>query len=150
MAFKKKFSGKKKDSKYLRLTGLWQSKKNDALWTGRMKPDQLEDLLNRVNEAGEADAPLVFSLWLNEERESKRDAEFSLQCFVGDTDEQPRSSRFGKKKFGKKVEEESEEEEEESDGEEEGEEEIEEEETTKKSTKKKFGKTKTKSKKEDW
>ncbi len=90
MAFRKKSKG---NDKYLRLTGLWQSKSNDELWTGRLKADQLEDLLKRVEEAIENDAPIVFSLWENGKKESKRDPDFSLQCFVGDAEESPRSSR---------------------------------------------------------
>ena len=88
------FRGKRKaNDKYLRLTGLWPSKNNDSLWTGRMKPDQLEELIKRVEEALDADAPIVFGLWANDKKESRKDPEFSLQCFVGDTEELPRSSR---------------------------------------------------------
>jgi hypothetical protein len=92
MAFRGK-RGKGGNDKYLRLTGLWQSKANDALWTGRLKSEQVEDLLKKVEEATEAGAPIVFSLWENDKKESKRDPEFSLQCFVGDAEDEPRSRR---------------------------------------------------------
>ena len=81
------------NDKYLRLTGLWPSKSNDALFTGRVKPDGIEDLLKRCEEALDQDSPLVFSLWENDKKESRKDPEFSLQCFVGDSEEKPRSSR---------------------------------------------------------
>lgn len=100
MAFKKRGGG---NDKYLRLTGLWQSKNNDALWTGRLKQEQVEDLLKKVEEANEAEAPIVFSLWENKDREGKRDPEFSLQCFVGDKEEEggsSRSSRSSRKSSG--------------------------------------------------
>ena len=97
MAFKKRGGG---NGKYLRLTGLWQSKNNDALWTGRLKPEQVEDLLKKVEEANEAEAPIVFSLWENKDREGKRDPEFSLQCFVGDKEEEGGSSRSSRRSSG--------------------------------------------------
>lgn len=92
MAFRSK-SKKSGNDKYLRLTGMWQSKNNDALWTGRLKEEQIEALNDKVAEALDAGAPLCFSLWENDKKESKRDPEFSLQCFVGDSEEKPRSSR---------------------------------------------------------
>ena len=85
--------GKDNDGKYLRLTGLWESKTNSALFTGRAAAEQIEELLKRCEEALDADAPLVFSLWENDKKKSKRDPEFSLQAFVGDAEEKPRSSR---------------------------------------------------------
>lgn len=94
MAFKKR--AKAGNDKYLRLTGLWQSKNNDSLWTGRLKAEQVADLLAKVEEAAEGDCPIVFSLWENDKKESKRDPEFSLQCFVGDSEESPRSNRSSK------------------------------------------------------
>lgn len=81
------------DDKYLRLTGLWKSKNNDGLFTGRAKTEQLEALLKQCEEALDADAPLVFSLWKNTEKRSRKDPEFSIQSFVGDAEEKPRSSR---------------------------------------------------------
>jgi hypothetical protein len=92
MAFRsKKRSGG--NDKYLRLTGLWQSKGNSELWTGKAKVEQIEDLIKRAEEALENESPLIFGLWENTKKESKRDPEFSLQCFVGDPEEKPRSSR---------------------------------------------------------
>ena len=123
------------DDKYLRLTGLWPSKNKDGLWTGRFRAEDMEKLLAKVNEAGENDAPLVFSLWETTEKESRKDPDFSLQCFVGDNEEKPASkSRFCKKKAEPEDDEEDEEEEE-------SEEEEEEEEDEKPK-----GKTKTKAK----
>jgi hypothetical protein len=87
--------GKDNDGKYLRLTGLWPSKNNDSLFTGRLRPEDLEKLGEKLDEAIEAEAPLVFSLWENKEKESRKDPEFSLQCFVGEADDKP-SSRRGK------------------------------------------------------
>ena len=81
------------NDKYLRLTGLWGSKSNDMLFTGRAKTEQIEALLKQCDEALDADAPLVFSLWENDKKKSHKDPEFSIQSFVGDAEEKPRSSR---------------------------------------------------------
>ena len=81
------------NDKYLRLTGLWGSKSNDMLFTGRAKTEQIEALLKQCEEALDADAPLVFSLWENDKKRSHKDPEFSIQSFVGDAEEKPRSSR---------------------------------------------------------
>ncbi len=89
----RKRSSSNKNDKYLRLTGLWQSKNNDLLWSGRLKTEQIEALLKKVEEAMDQDAPLIFGLWENDKKESKKDPEFTLQCFVGDSEESPRSSR---------------------------------------------------------
>lgn len=136
MAFKKKSKG---NDKYVRLTGLWPSKNTDGLWTGRFRAEDMEKLLEKANEAAENGAPLVFSLWENGEKESRKDPDFTLQCFVGDADEQPRSrSKYGSKKKSTRDEEEEEEEseEEEEEQEEEESEEEEDEAPKKKATKK--------------
>lgn len=130
---KKKSFRKGGDDKYLRLTGLWPSKHNDSLFTGRLKAEQVADLLAKVEEASEAEAPIVFSLWVNDKKESRKDPEFSLQCFVGDSEDSPRSSRSSKKSSRRDEEEEGEDNEEE---EEQGEEEEEEEERPRRGAKK--------------
>lgn len=98
------------NDKYLRLTGLWQSKGNEDLMTGRVKPEDVEALLKRCEDAIEAEAPLVFSLWNNTKKESPRDPECTLQCFVGEAEEYPKKS-YGSKKRREEPEEEEEEEE---------------------------------------
>lgn len=136
MAFKKKSKG---NDKYLRLTGLWPSKNTNGLWTGRFRAEDMEKLLNKAQEALDSEAPLVFSLWENGEKESRKDPEFTLQCFVGDAEEQPRSrSKYGSKEKSTRDEEEEEENEDEEEQEEEADEEEEEEDEApkKKATKK--------------
>lgn len=114
MAFKRKgFKKGNTESKYIRLTGLWQSKGNEDLYTGKAKEEQIEKLLKAANEALESGAPLVFSLWVNNEKESRKDPEFSLQTFVGDVEEKPRE-RGGFKRKNREEEEEEENNEEES------------------------------------
>ena len=108
MAFKKRFK-KGSDSKYIRLTGLWQSKGNEDLYTGKAKEEQIEKLLKAAEEALESGAPLVFSLWVNNEKESRKDPEFSLQTFIGDAEEKPRE-RGGNRGFKRKTREDNEEE----------------------------------------
>jgi alpha-galactosidase/6-phospho-beta-glucosidase family protein len=142
----------KKESKYLRLTGLWPSKSNRALFTGRLKEDGVADLMEKLNEAQENGAPIVFSLWKNDEKESRKDPDFSLQCFVGDSEEQP---RFKKRKPAREEEEEADEDEEEEEAPrkkkkvvEEEEEEAEEEEEEDEAPKKKVAKKSTR--KSDW
>lgn len=81
------------NDKYLRLTGLWGSKTNDMLFTGRAKAEQIEALIKQCEEALDVDAPLVFSLWENDKKKSHKDPEFSIQSFVGDAEEKPRSYR---------------------------------------------------------
>jgi hypothetical protein len=104
MAFKKSFK-KSKNDKYLRLTGLWPSKNNDDLATGRVKADEVDALIEKFQEASEAGAPIVFSLWKNEQ-ESRKDPKFTLQCFVGDAEEEPQSNRKFKKSSKRNEEEE--------------------------------------------
>jgi hypothetical protein len=87
MAYQKKAS----NDKYVRLTGLWPSKNKEGLWTGRFRAEDMEKLLEKASEALDNGAPLVFSLWENNEKEGKRDPDFSLQCFVGDAEEKPSS-----------------------------------------------------------
>lgn len=81
------------NDKYLRLTGMWQSKNNAEMWSGKMKVDQLDELFDKVETAKDADAPVIFFLWENMKRKGKRDPEFTLQCCVGDSEESPRSRR---------------------------------------------------------
>lgn len=82
--------------KYLRLTGLWPAKGNSSLFTGRCKTEQVEDLVKRCEEALENDAPLLFSLWDNvDKKRNRKDPDFNLQCFVGDSEEKPRERGRG-------------------------------------------------------
>ena len=93
MAYGKKYGRSEKNDKYLRLTGLWPSKSNDSLFTGRVKSDDVEAILEKFQEANDSESPIVFSLWVNEKKRNRKDPEFNLQCFVGDAEEKPRSSR---------------------------------------------------------
>ena len=146
MAYGRKFR-KGGDDKYLKLTGMWKSKNNEDLYTGRVKDEYLEQLQAKIEEAIENDSPIVFSIWKNRDKESRRDPDLSLQCFVGDSEEKPRSRRDRdeeeetprKKKVVKEEEDEAEESEE-------TEEEVDEEEKPKKSSKKVVKK----SSKADW
>lgn len=82
--------------KYLRLTGLWPAQGNSTLFTGRCKTEQVEDLIKRCEEALENDAPLLFSLWDNiDKKRNRKDPDFNLQCFVGDSEEKPRERGRG-------------------------------------------------------
>ena len=147
MAYGKKYGRSEKNDKYLRLTGLWPSKSNDSLFTGRVKSDDVEAILEKFQEANDSEAPIVFSLWVNEKKRNRKDPEFNLQCFVGDAEEKPRSSRRDrdiddedeqeerpKRKSSKRDEPEEDEEEVEEEEEENEEEEEEEEKPRKKST----------------
>ncbi len=74
---------KENDGKYLRLTGLWQSKKKDTLWSGKLRPEDVEKLIEKADEAAKADVALIFFLWENEKRNNK-DADFTLQVTVAE------------------------------------------------------------------
>ncbi len=164
MAYGKKYGRSEKNDKYLRLTGLWPSKSNDSLFTGRVKSDDVEAILEKFQEANDSEAPIVFSLWVNEKKRNRKDPEFNLQCFVGDAEEKPRSSRRDrdeedeqedrpKRKSSKRDEPEDEEESEDEESPEEENEEEEEEKPRKKSTRtaKPAGKTSSaKKSKNDW
>lgn len=82
--------------KYLRLTGLWPAKGSKSLFTGRCKAEQIESLIERCEEALKNDAPLLFSLWDNiDKKRNRKDPDFNLQCFVGDSEEKPRERGRG-------------------------------------------------------
>lgn len=81
MAFRSR--QKTSDGKYLRLTGLWQSKKKDNLWSGKMRTDELEKLVEKAEEAREAGCDLVFFLWDNE-KENRKSPDFTLQVTVAE------------------------------------------------------------------
>ena len=85
--------GKKGNDKYLRLTGLWVSKDNDRLMTGRVKAEELPELVRRCKIAIDTAVPMVCSIWENDRKESKRDPDVNLNCFVGDVEEEPRATR---------------------------------------------------------
>lgn len=122
-------SSESKNDKYLRLTGLWTSKSNKDLFTGRVKAEDVEALVEKFQEALDKEAPIVFSLWdNNDKKRDRKDPDFNLQCFVGDSEEKPRSRRDSRddeprRKSSKRDEPEEEEEEEEAPEEEEAEEE---------------------------
>lgn len=85
--------------KYIRLTGMWPSKSNKSLFTGRLKPDQIEQLLDAAEEAMKNDAPLIFSMWDNaDKKRNRKDPDFNLQVFVGDSEEKPRERGRGRER----------------------------------------------------
>lgn len=73
----------KGNDKFLRLTGLWPSKKRDGLWSGKLRNQDIERLLERAKEADGEGADIIFFLWENE-KQSKKDPEFTLQCAVAE------------------------------------------------------------------
>jgi hypothetical protein len=83
------------DGKYLRLTGLWPSKKNDALWTGKFRNEDIGKLLEKVEQADKDGADLVFFLWENTEKNGKKDPDFTVQVSVSEDEggSRGRSSR---------------------------------------------------------
>jgi len=80
---------KNRDNKFLRLTGLWPSKR-DGLFSGKLRAQDVEKLQEKIEEADGKD--LVFFLWENE-KESRKDPEFTLQVAVSDSDGGSRRSR---------------------------------------------------------
>lgn len=82
----------KNDGKFLRLTGLWPSKKRDGLWSGKLRNQDIENLLKKVKEADSEGADVIFFLWENE-KQSKKDPEFTLQCAVAEEQEGYNKSR---------------------------------------------------------
>ena len=84
---------KASNDKYLSLTGLWPSKSNESLWTGRIKVEEIEAVIERFQEALDADAPVVVSLWENGKKSGRKDPDFRVQIFVGDSEEKPKSRR---------------------------------------------------------
>jgi len=72
------------DGKYLRLTGLWPSKKNDRLFTGKIRNKDLGVLLDKLDEADKAHADVVVFLWENTEKDSPKDPEFTVQIAVSE------------------------------------------------------------------
>lgn len=76
-------SNKNAKNKYFRLTGLWQSKKNDKLFTGKLRGLDVEKLIAKLEEADGED--IAFFLWENDQ-ESRKDPIFTLQCTVSEGD----------------------------------------------------------------
>src|SRR3990167_915586 len=74
------------EGKYLRLTGLWPSKKNNALWTGKFRNQDIGKLQDKIQEADDAGADLVFFLWENTDKQGQKDPDFSVQISVSEND----------------------------------------------------------------
>lgn len=82
MAFKKRYaSGGKGKKKYtsIRLTGLFGTKK-PGMYVGTARPEEVEQLIEKCNEALEADKGVTFFLFKNKDRES--DIAYSLAADV--------------------------------------------------------------------
>ena len=89
--------GRENDGKYVRLTGLWPSKK-DGLFSGKLRPEDLEKLLDKVEEAAKNDAALVFLLWENTDKRGRKDPDFTLQVTV--SEDEGGGSRRGRSSGG--------------------------------------------------
>lgn len=77
--------GRGGNDKFLRLTGLWQSKKKDNLFSGKLRNQDLDKLIEKAKEAQDNDADLMFFLWENDQ-ESRKDPVFTLQTAVAEGD----------------------------------------------------------------
>lgn len=100
MSFRGRSSGgsgrrKENDGKYCRLTGLWPSKKNDSLWTGKLRAQDIEKVQEKLDEADKAGADVVVFLWENKEGKSRKDPEFTVQIAVSEDEGSGGRSRGG-------------------------------------------------------
>ena len=85
--------GRDNDGKYVRLTGLWPSKKNDALWTGKIRNQDLFKVLDKLDEADKHGKDIVVFLWENTEKDGPKDPEFTAQISVSEDQERGRGRR---------------------------------------------------------
>jgi hypothetical protein len=74
---------KQEDSKYVKLTGLWQNKKKDNLCTGKMRTEDIEKVMDKLQEALDANAEAVVFLWENDKR-GQKDPDFTVQVAVSE------------------------------------------------------------------
>ncbi len=80
---------RERDSKYLRLTGLWESKKG-GLFTGKLRAEDVEKLIEKCEEADKANSQIVFFLWENDQKRNRKDPDFTLQAAVADEEQSSR------------------------------------------------------------
>jgi len=88
--------GSDNEGKYLRLTGLWPSKKNNSLWTGKFRNQDIGRLQDKIQEADDAGADLVVFLWENNEKKGNKDPEFTVQISVAEDNGGGRQSNRGR------------------------------------------------------
>ena len=89
--------GRDNNGKNVRLTGLWPSKK-DGLFSGKLRPEDIEKLQDKVEEAAKNDAALVFLLWENTDKRGRKDPDFTLQVTV--SEDEGGGSRRGRSSGG--------------------------------------------------
>lgn len=70
------------NSPYLRVTGLWPSKKKENLWTGKLRAHDIEQLIDKCQEALDAGNDMVFFLWENAEQTGPKDPDFTIQVSI--------------------------------------------------------------------
>lgn len=140
---------RERDDKFLRLTGMWESKRQ-GLFTGKLRPEDIEKLIGKAEEADKAGCPLVFFLWEND-KGSKKDPVFTLQVAVADEDNSRGRSRGSSRGRGRDRDEDDEDEKPRRSKREDPEDEPEEEEEDEKPSRKPAGKKPAgKKKDEDW
>lgn len=87
------------DGKYVRLTGLWPSKKNDTLWSGKIRNQDIGAVIDKLDEADKENADVVVFLWENKERNGKKDPEFTVQIAVSEGDDNSRGRGRGSRNY---------------------------------------------------
>ena len=87
------------DGKYVRLTGLWPSKKNDTLWSGKIRNQDIGAVIDKLDEADKENADVVVFLWENKERNGKKDPEFTVQIAVSEGDDNNRGRGRGSRNY---------------------------------------------------
>lgn len=72
-----------REDKYVRLTGLWESKKR-GLFSGKLREQDIEKLVEKIDEAKDAGSDLIFFLWENNDKRGRKDPDYTLQVAVAE------------------------------------------------------------------
>ncbi len=71
-----------REDKYVRLTGLWESKKR-GLFSGKLREQDIEKLVEKIDEAKDAGSDLIFFLWENNDKRGRKDPRLHVASCSG-------------------------------------------------------------------
>lgn len=71
--------GRQDDGKYVRLTGLWENRNKRGMFTGKIRNQDIQKIMRKLEECDDKRADVVVFLWENNNKRGQKDPDFTVQ-----------------------------------------------------------------------
>ena len=71
--------GRQDDGKYVRLTGLWESRNKRGMFAGKIRNQDIQKIMRKFEECADKRSDVVVFLWENSNKRGQKDPDFTVQ-----------------------------------------------------------------------